>query len=110
MVTKPTMEFVAATGRRKVKGNIDIELAIDAMELAEHLDHVVIFSGDGDFRSLVEPLQNKGKRVSLISMLYTNPPMVAYELHRQADYFIDLVDPQQEIGRTPAERAPRDNR
>jgi len=110
MVTKPTKEFVDATGRRKVKGNMDIELAVDAMEFAEHLDHVVIFSGDGDFRSLVESLQHKGKRVSVISTLSTNPPMVADELRRQADHFIDLVDLQQEIGRTPTERAPRDNR
>ena len=98
MVTKPTKEFVDATGRRKVKGSMDIELAVDAMELAEHLDHVVIFSGDGDFRSLVESLLHKGKPVSVISTLSTNPPMVADELRRQADHFIDLVDLQQEIG------------
>ncbi len=110
MVTKPTKEFVDATGRRKVKGNMDIELAVDAMELADHLDHLVIFSGDGDFRSLVESLQHKGKRVSVISTLSTNPPMVADELRRQADQFIDLVDLQHSIGRTPSERPPRDNR
>jgi uncharacterized LabA/DUF88 family protein len=107
MVTKPTKEFVDATGWRKVKGNMDIELAVDAMELADHLDHLVIFSGDGDFRSLVESLQHKGKRVSVISSLSTNPPMVADELRRQADQFIDLVDLQDEIGRTPNERSTR---
>jgi len=110
MVTKPTKEFVDATGRRKVKGNMDIELAVDAMELSEHLDHLVIFSGDGDFRSLVESLQHKGKRVSVISTLSTNPPMVADELRRQADQFIDLVDLQHEIGRSASERTPRENR
>src|SRR3982750_3613415 len=57
VVTKPTKEFVDSTGRRKVKGNMDIELAIDAMELADHIDHMVLFSGDGDFRSLVEAMQ-----------------------------------------------------
>jgi uncharacterized LabA/DUF88 family protein len=90
MVTKPTKEFIDATGRRKIKGNMDIELAVDAMELAEHLDHIVLFSGDGDFRSLVEALQHKGKRVSVVSTLATTPPMVADELRRQADQFIDL--------------------
>ena len=107
MVTKPTKEFVDATGRRKVKGNMDIELAVDAMELADQLDHLVIFSGDGDFRSLVESLQHKGKRVSVVSSLSTTPPMVADELRRQADQFIDLIDLQDEIGRTPNERSQR---
>ena len=77
MITKPTKEFTDAAGRRKIKGNMDIELAVDAMQLAEHLDHIVLFSGDGDFRSLVEALQHKGKRVSVVSTLQTNPPMIA---------------------------------
>src|SRR5256712_11208761 len=77
MVTKPTKEFTDAMGRRRIKGNMDIELADDAMELSEYLDHIVLFSGDGDFRSLVEALQHKGKRVSVVSTLVTNPPMVA---------------------------------
>jgi len=110
MVTKPTKEFIDATGRRKIKGNMDIELAVDAMELADHLDHIVLFSGDGDFRSLVEALQHKGKRVSVVSTLTTNPPMVADELRRQADQFIDLAYLQDEIGRDPANRAQRERR
>src|ERR1700739_4143395 len=100
MVTKPTKEFTDASGRRKIKGNMDIELAVDAMELADHLDHIVLFSGDGDFRTLVEALQHKGKRVSVVSTLTTQPPMVADELRRQADQFIDLSDLQKEICRT----------
>jgi uncharacterized LabA/DUF88 family protein len=110
MVTKPTKEFVDAAGRRKIKGNMDIELAVDAMELSEYLDHIVLFSGDGDFRSLVEALQHKGKRVSVVSTLTTNPPMVADELRRQADQFIDLAHLQEEIGRDPADRAQREQR
>ena len=110
MVTKPTKEFVDAAGRRKIKGNMDIELAVDAMELADHLDHVVLFSGDGDFRSLVEALQHKGKRVTVVSSLATNPPMVADELRRQADQFIDLTTLQHEIGRDPADRTQREQR
>ncbi|MEG6509532.1 NYN domain-containing protein [Methyloligella sp. 2.7D] len=110
MVTKPTKEFTDAAGRRRIKGNMDIELAVDAMELSEFLDHVVLFSGDGDFRSLVEALQHKGKRVSVVSTLVTTPPMVADELRRQADHFIDLADLQAEIGRKPSERPPREAR
>jgi hypothetical protein len=64
MVTKPTKEFTDSMGRRKLKGNMDIELAIDVLEMAPHLDHVVLFSGDGDFRRLVEAVQRKGVRVS----------------------------------------------
>ncbi|WP_409562756.1 NYN domain-containing protein [Hyphomicrobium sp. B1] len=100
MVTKPTKEFTDATGRRKVKGNMDIELAVDAMRLADNLDHIVIFSGDGDFRSLVAALQQKGKRVSVVSTLQTQPPMVADELRRQADQFIDLADLEEQVGRS----------
>ncbi|MDX2264142.1 MAG: NYN domain-containing protein [Hyphomicrobiales bacterium] len=108
MVTKPTKEFTDASGRRKIKGNMDIELAVDSMELAEHLDHIVLFSGDGDFRTLVEALQQKGKRVSVVSTLNTQPPMVADELRRQADQFIDLYDLESEICREGGERPPRD--
>ena len=110
VVTKATKEFIDASGRRKVKGNMDIELAVDAMELSDYLDHIVLFSGDGDFRSLVEALQHKGKRVSVVSTLATNPPMVADELRRQADQFIDLANLQEEIGRDPSERGQRSER
>ncbi|MEN2494451.1 MAG: hypothetical protein TECD_00350 [Hyphomicrobiaceae bacterium hypho_1] len=92
MVTKPTKEYQDACGRRKVKGNMDIELTVDAMKLAPNLDHIVLFTGDGDFRALVETLQEMGKRVSVVSTLQTQPAMVADELRRQADQFIDLAD------------------
>jgi Uncharacterized conserved protein len=61
--TKPTKEFTDAMGRRKIKGNMDIELAIDVLEMAEHLDHVILFSGDGDFRRLVEAVQRGPARL-----------------------------------------------
>ena len=99
MVTKPTKEFTDATGRRKIKGNMDIELAVDLMEMAPHLDHIVLFSGDGDFRRLVEAVQRKGTRVTVVSTVESNPPMVADELRRQADDFIDLRDLQELIER-----------
>lgn len=109
VVTKPTKEFYDASGRRKIKGSMDIELAVDAMVLADHVDHLVLFSGDGDFRSLVEAVQRKGRKVSVVSTLQTQPAMVADELRRQADHFIDLATLSGKIGRDPHERAPRPN-
>lgn len=100
MVTKPTKEYTDASGRRKLKGNMDIELAIDVMEMAEHVDHILLFSGDGDFRRLVEAVQRKGVRVSVISTVRSSPPMVADELRRQADNFLELQDLAPQIMRS----------
>ncbi|MBX7147378.1 MAG: NYN domain-containing protein [Alphaproteobacteria bacterium] len=99
MITKPTKEYTDATGRRKVKGNMDVELAIDVMEMAQHLDHIVLFSGDGDFRRLVEAVQRRGLRVTVVSTVRSQPPMVADELRRQADIFLDLGDLTDHIAR-----------
>jgi uncharacterized LabA/DUF88 family protein len=99
MVTKLAKEFTDVSGRHKIKVNMNIELAVDAMRLADTIDHIVIFSGDGDFRSLVAALQEKGKRVSIVSTLKTQPPMIADDLRRQADQFIDLADLESQIGR-----------
>jgi uncharacterized LabA/DUF88 family protein len=107
VVTKATKEFVDQTGRRKVKGNMDVELAVNAMEIASHIDHMVLFSGDGDFRSLVEAVQRKGVRVTVASTVSTQPPMVADELRRQADIFLDIAELQGRIGRDPGERVER---
>jgi len=90
--TKPAKEFTDSLGRRKIKGSMDIELAVDAMRLADNLDHVVLFSGDGDFRRLVEAVQRRGVRVSVVSTIRSSPPMVADELRRQADNFIELEE------------------
>ena len=109
VVTKLAKEFTDSTGRRKVKGNIDMELAVDAMELAGAVDHFVLFSGNGDFRVLVEALQRKGKRVSVISTTATQPPMIADELRRQADNFIDLKSLQKEFGRDIPDRGQDDD-
>lgn len=106
VITKPTKEFTDASGRRKVKGNMDIELAVDALELAGTVDHFVLFSGDGDFRYLVEALQKKGRKVSVASTVTTQPAMIADDLRRQADHFIELSKLKNEIGRDPSERAP----
>ena len=107
MITKPAKEFTDSMGRRKIKGNMDIELTVDALELAPHLDPVVIFSGDGDFRPLVESLQRKGVRVSVVSTIRSQPPMISDELRRQADNFIELDELKDVIGR-PA-REPRED-
>lgn len=107
VVTKAAKEFTDSTGRRKVKGNMDIELTVDAMQLAETIDHFVIFSGDGDFRCLVEALQRRGRKVSVVSTLTTQPAMISDELRRQADHFIDLVSLKAEIGREMSERPAR---
>ncbi|MCB1592964.1 MAG: NYN domain-containing protein [Alphaproteobacteria bacterium] len=90
MVTKPTKEFIDAQGRKKIKGNMDIELAIDMMEMADNVDHIMLFSGDGDFRRLIEAVQRKGVRVTIVSTIKSSPPMVADELRRQADHFLEL--------------------
>lgn len=118
MVTKPAKEFTDSLGRRKIKGNMDIELAIDMMEMADHVDHIVLFSGDGDFRRLIESVQRKGVRTTVVSSIRTQPPMVSDELRRQADHFLDLVElmefierttPAPQSGTTPAGAAAEEN-
>lgn len=109
MVTKPAKEYADSMGRRKVKGNMDIELAVDAMELAPRLDHIVLFSGDGDFRPLVESLQRQGCRVSVVSTIRSQPPMISDELRRQADNFIELDALRDVIGRPPREPREQDD-
>ena len=101
LVTKRAKEFTDAYGNRRTKGDMDVEIAIDAMEMAKHLDRIVLFSGDGDFRRLVEAVQREGVRVSVVSTLRSSPPTVADELRRQADEFVDLVDLAPEIARPP---------
>ncbi|XHE55044.1 NYN domain-containing protein [Phaeobacter sp. BS34] len=105
MVTKPAKEYTDSMGRRKVKGNMDIELTVDAMELAPRVDHIVLFSGDGDFRPLIASLQRQGVRVSVVSTIRSQPPMISDELRRQADNFIELEELKDVIGRPPANKA-----
>lgn len=100
MVTKPTKEFTDSLGRRRIKGNMDIELAIDMLEMSAHVDHAVLFSGDGDFRRLVEAVQRRGVIVSVVSSVRSTPPMIADDLRRQADMFIELQDLVPHIQRT----------
>ena len=106
VVTKATKEFIDSNGRRKVKGSMDVELAVNAMELSEHIDQMVLFSGDGDFRPLVEAIQRRGVRVTVVSTISSQPPMVADELRRQADVFTDLVELRSKVARELPERLP----
>lgn len=108
MVTKPIKEFTDSTGRRRVKGNMDIELAIDMLEMAPNIDHAFLFSGDGDFRRLVEAIQRKGRKVSVVSTIRSQPPVLADELRRQADNFIELADLGPMIMRDPSVREARE--
>jgi uncharacterized LabA/DUF88 family protein len=106
VVTKATKEYVDASGRRKVKGDMHIELAVDAMELAGQIDEMILFSGDGDFRTLVKAVQRRGVRVTVVSSIASQPLMIADELRRQADIFTDLTELRAKVGRDPSERPP----
>src|SRR5690606_19618072 len=104
VVTKPAKEFTDAQGRRKIKGNMDIELTIDAMEMSAYYDHLVLFSGDGDFTALVAALQRRGKKVTVASTLTTPTPMISDDLRRQADYFLEIATLVKTVGRAPVDR------
>jgi uncharacterized LabA/DUF88 family protein len=108
MVTKTTREFVDQNGRKRFKGSTDIELVVDMLLLADHLDHLVLFSGNGDFRRAVEAIQAKGVRVTVVSTVKSAPPMASDELRRQADCFIDIDDLEKTVGRSgaPPRKAP----
>ena len=109
VVTRPSRESVDASGGRRFKGNLEVDLAVDAMELAGHIDEMILFSGDGDFRPLIEAVQRRGVRVTVVSTASSKPPIVADELRRQADDFIELAKLRTRIGRDTIERpAPRD--
>ncbi len=107
MVTKTAREFTDSQGRKRFRGDMDMEIAIDMLDLAPRLDHAVLFSGDGDFRPLIASLQKKGVRVSVVSTVKTQPAMVSDDLRRQADSFIDLADLSDIIGRPSRDRLPR---
>jgi uncharacterized LabA/DUF88 family protein len=109
MVTKLAREFTDANGRRKIKGNIDVELTTDVMEISSNVDHVMLFTGDGDFKYMVQAIQRKGVRVSVVSTVETHPPMISDELRRVADHFIDLSDLRHEIKRADAPNRSHNN-
>jgi uncharacterized LabA/DUF88 family protein len=99
LVTKPAREYVDNQGRKRFRGDMDVEIAVDMLEMAEHADHMALFSGDGDFRKLVEAVQRRGSRVTVVSTVKSQPPMVSDDLRRQADNIVDLADLADMIGR-----------
>ncbi|MGY6663469.1 MAG: LabA-like NYN domain-containing protein [Glycocaulis sp.] len=99
IVTKAAREYTDEHGRRRIKGDMDVEIAVDVLESASYLDHILLFSGDGDFRKVVEAVQRRGVRVSVVSTLKSQPPMIADDLRRQADNFIELAELGRLVGR-----------
>ncbi|MFT8718609.1 NYN domain-containing protein [Acetobacter sp.] len=103
LVTKTAREYTDQNGRRRIKGNMDIEIAVDMMEAAPRIDHAILFTGDSDFRRVVEAVQRQGVRVSVVSSMRSSPPLIGDELRRQTDQFIDLADIADEITRRQTE-------
>lgn len=108
LVTKPAKEYVDAMGRRRFKGDMDVEIAVDLVEATAYLDHAFLFSGDGDFLPAIAAVQRKGVRVSVVSTIKSNPAMASDDTRRAADNFVDLADLVPLIGRPPRERAPQE--
>ena len=104
LVTKPAKEYTDASGRRRFKGDMDVELAVDLVQATSYVDHAFLFSGDGDFLAAIEAVQKQGMRVSVVSTIKSNPPMAADDIRRAADNFVDLADLANLIGRPPRER------
>lgn len=103
MITKVAKEYTDQYGRRKVKGNMEIELAVDMLDIAPHIDHAILFSGNGDYSGLIEAVKRKGVRCSVVSTVQTSPSLISDELRRQADEFVELVDVAPHIARNPSE-------
>lgn len=104
LVTKPAKEYTDGTGRRRFKGDMDVELAVDLLQAATFVDHAFVFSGDGDFVAAIEAVQRKGMRVSVVSTIKSNPPMASDDIRRAADNFVELADLTSLVGRLPRER------
>lgn len=110
LVTKPAKEYTDGAGRRRFKGDMDVELAVDLVQATSFLDHAFLFSGDGDFLAAIEAAQRKGMRVTVVSTIKSNPPMASDDIRRAADNFVDLADLTALIGRPPRERAAGEDR
>ncbi|MCZ6844810.1 MAG: NYN domain-containing protein [Alphaproteobacteria bacterium] len=109
LITKPAKEFTESSGRRRIRNSIDVELAVDVMEIAGKVDHVVLLTGDGGYRRLIEAVQRQGTRVTIISTVSVSPPMAADEIRRQADNFVDLASLRGEISRQHSGARPARN-
>jgi uncharacterized LabA/DUF88 family protein len=105
LVTKPARAYTDAQGRKRWRGDMKVEMAVDMLAMADHADHLVLFSGDGDFCRLTEAVQAKGVRLTVVSTVKSQPPLASDDLRRQADDFIDLDDLANLVGR-PKRDAP----
>ncbi|MBL8537229.1 MAG: NYN domain-containing protein [Hyphomonadaceae bacterium] len=105
VVTKPAKEYLDATGRRRFKGDMDVEITVDLLQTADFADHAFLFSGDGDFVAAIHAAQRKGLRVSVVSTTRSNPPMASDDIRRACDHFVEITDLANLIGRAPRERA-----
>lgn len=94
VISKPMKEYVDASGRKKQKGNIDMEIAVCAMTQAQLATEIWIFSGDGDFAVLIKALQ---ERFAVKVYVVSSSTLVSHELRRQADKYIPLEDIRQDI-------------
>jgi len=69
---------------------LDVEIAVDAIMIAEKVDHIILLAGSGDLSHLVQNLRTKGVRVTIVSTLRGPSSMVSDNLRRLADNFIEL--------------------
>ena len=99
IISKKAKEFTDESGRRRIKGDMDVEISVSMLSMADYIDHAILFSGDGDFRRLVEAVQDKGVRVTVVATLHSHPPMISDDLRRQADNFLDLADLAEHVAR-----------
>ncbi len=109
VVTKPAKTYTDREGRSRIKGNMDIEMVVDMLELADHVDHIILCTGDGDFRAAVKAVQRKGTRVSVVSSMKTRPAMLSDDLRRQANAVIEVADMGELIGRPRRDYADHDD-
>lgn len=108
IITKPAREFTDRDGRKRIKGNMDMEIAVDMIDMCPHVDHMLLMSGDGDFRAVIRAVQARGVRVTVISTMKSKPAMLSDELRRQADAIIELSDMDRLIGRAKHSPEPDD--
>lgn len=92
VISKMAKEITRADGSVRVKGNMDVEIVVTALKLANFIDHIILATGDGDFVPLVRELQQRGTRVSVLSTIGGNSPIAADEIRKAANHFIDLEE------------------
>lgn len=91
----------------KTKGNMDIEMVVKAWTLSNVITDLILFSGDGDFRAMVEKLQDVGVRVTVISYHSTDTRnMTSNDLRKAVHEFINLPLLRSEFEMTGGATAP----